>query len=401
MEPLKHECGVAMICLRKPLAHFQQKYNSWTYALDQMYLLLEKQRNRGQEGAGIACVKLHSEPGEDYMFRERAVGSGAVTEIYDAIHHQLRDFTPEQLADVNFAEKYIPFAGERYMGHLRYSTHGRTGMSYVHPFLRRNNWSARNLCICGNFGLTNVEDKHIDAILQSEHKPSAEELRRILGNHIRREKVVLKDIKLRTFITEGKSRNGLASHVYDITYGSLTPNVDNLVVIDDSIVRGTTLRESIIRILDRLHPHKLVVVSSAPQVRYPDYYGIDMTSLGEFIAFRTALDLLHQRGQDSLLDDVYQRCLAQRELPADKMVNYVKAIYEPFTEDEITHRMTELLCPADVKTPVEIVFQTLDGLHDACPNHLGDWYFSGDFPTAGGLRLLNEAYIDFYESYKH
>lgn len=624
MEPLKHECGIAMICLRKPLAHFHEQYGSWTYALDQMYLLLEKQRNRGQEGAGVACVKLHAEPGEDYMFRERAVGSGAVTDIYDAIHHQLAQFTHDQRTDVAFAEHSIPFAGERYMGHLRYSTHGRTGMSYVHPFLRRNNWSARNLCICGNFGLTNVEqvfdelteigqhprvntdtyilleqlghrldreservyniakqkgltgrditsfiehhidvshvleqatriwdggyvlcgmtgsgesfvmrdpwgirtafyytddekvviaserpaiqhvfcletmvihellpgqaliighdgnyrlqqilpakpqtsacvferiyfsrgtdadiyqerknlghnllqpvlhaidddiehtvfsyipntavvasyglneafdryleNKHIQAIMQSEHKPSAEELRRILGNHIRREKVVLKDIKLRTFITEGKSRNGLASHVYDITYGSITPYVDNLVVIDDSIVRGTTLRESIIRILDRLHPHKLVVVSSAPQVRYPDYYGIDMTSLGEFIAFRTALDLLHQQGRDELLETVYQRCLAQRNVPDEQLVNHVKAIYEPFTEAQITARMAELLCPPDVKTPVEIVFQTMEGLHQACPNHHGDWYFSGNFPTAGGLRLLNQAYIDFYEN---
>lgn len=623
MEELKHECGVAMIGLRKPLAHFQEKYGSWTYALNKMYLLLEKQRNRGQEGAGMACVKMNAMPGEDYMFRERAVGSSAATEIYGAICKQICAYTETERQNVDFVESHIPFAGERYMGHLRYSTHGKTGMSYVHPFLRRNNWRARNLSICGNFGMTNIEhvfeqltaigqhprvntdtyvlleqlghrldreserlyaeakehglegqditeyiEQHIDVshiltdasplwdggyvvcgvtgsgesfamrdpwgirtafwyaddeklILASErpaiqtvfnletddvhellpgeaiimrrdgsfhlqqilpaqpktsacvferiyfsrgsdadiykerkelghqllqpvlkaidydvehtvfsyipntaavasyglteafdqymikqhvaqlaaldHKPTAEELLNIVGKHVRRENVAIKDIKLRTFITEGKSRNDLAGHVYDITYGTLTPHVDNLVVIDDSIVRGTTLRESIIRILDRLHPKKLVIVSSCPQVRYPDYYGIDMTRMGEFIAFRTAVVLLQEKGLGHVITDVYQKCLEQRNLPAEQMVNWVKEIYEPLTDDEISTKMAELLRSPEVTTPIEIVFQSMDGLHKACPNHLGDWYFSGDFPTPGGVKLLNEAYIEYME----
>lgn len=623
MEELKHECGVAMIGLRKPLAHFQEKYGSWTYALNKMYLLLEKQRNRGQEGAGMACVKMNAMPGEDYMFRERAVGSGAATEIYEAIRQQVQAFSEDERADVQFAESHIPFAGERYMGHLRYSTHGRTGMSYVHPFLRRNNWRARNLSICGNFGMTNIENvfdkltaigqhprvstdtyvlleqlghrldreservyaeaktkglegqeitdfieknidishiltdsaplwdggyvvcgvtgsgesfamrdpwgirtafwyaddeklilaserpaiqtvfnletdevhellpgealimrrngewhlqqilpakpktsacvferiyfsrgsdadiykerkelghqllqpvlkaidydvehtvfsyipntaavasyglteafdqymiaQHVDQLGKLDHKPTAEELMAIVGKHVRRENVAIKDIKLRTFITEGKSRNDLAGHVYDITYGTLTPYVDNLVVIDDSIVRGTTLRESIIRILDRLHPKKLVIVSSCPQVRYPDYYGIDMTRMGEFIAFRTAVVLLNEKGMGHIVDDVYQKCLAQRNLPDEQIVNCVKEIYAPLTDEEISVRMAELLRSPEVTSPIEIVFQSMEGLHNACPNHLGDWYFSGDFPTPGGMKLLNEAYIEYME----
>ena len=234
--------------------------------------------------------------------------------------------------------------------------------------------------------------------LTQDHQPTIEEIKQVLRPYIRSEKVAIKDIKLRTFITEGNSRNDLAAHVYDITYGSLEPYVDNLVVIDDSIVRGTTLKESIIRILDRLHPRKIVLVSSSPQVRYPDYYGIDMSRMDEFIAFRAAIELLKERKQEHLIDDVYAKSKAQCELPADEMVNYVKEIYAPFADEEISEKMVEMLRPAEVTTPIEIVYQTLDGLHRACPAHLGDWYFSGDYPTPGGVKLLNLAFIDYYEN---
>ena len=234
--------------------------------------------------------------------------------------------------------------------------------------------------------------------LTQDHQPTIEEIKQVLRPYIRSEKVAIKDIKLRTFITEGNSRNDLAAHVYDITYGSLEPYVDNLVVIDDSIVRGTTLKESIIRILDRLHPRKIVLVSSSPQVRYPDYYGIDMSRMDEFIAFRAAIELLKERKQEHIIDDVYAKSKAQCELPVNEMVNYVKEIYAPFADEEISEKMVEMLRPAEVTTPIEIVYQTLDGLHRACPAHLGDWYFSGDYPTPGGVKLLNLAFIDYYEN---
>ena len=559
------------------------------------------------------------------MFRERALGSGAITEIFQNVQKQFANYSPEQLSDVSFVKENLPFAGDIYMGHLRYSTTGKSGLSYVHPFMRRNNWKAKNLCLCGNFNLTNTDDvfneivakghhpriysdtyvmlelmghrldreservynialdrklegldithfieKNIDVrnvlhtsaplfdggyvicgftgsgemfsmrdpwglrpafwyrdeevvVLASErpviqtafdletdqiqelapgqaltvrrngevsltqiiqpgvkkacsferiyfsrgsdrdiykerkalgeqlterigeavdgdiahtvfsfipntaevafygmldgfkkklnhqkaqelfeltqdHQPTIEEIKQVLRPYIRSEKVAIKDIKLRTFITEGNSRNDLAAHVYDITYGSLEPYVDNLVVIDDSIVRGTTLKESIIRILDRLHPRKIVLVSSSPQVRYPDYYGIDMSRMDEFIAFRAAIELLKERKQEHLIDDVYAKSKAQCELPANEMVNYVKEIYAPFADEEISEKMVEMLRPAEVTTPIEIVYQTLDGLHRACPAHLGDWYFSGDYPTPGGVKLLNLAFIDYYEN---
>ena len=625
MEQLKHECGVAMIRLLKPLEYYQEKYGTWMYGLNKLYLLMEKQHNRGQEGAGLASVKMEAAPGQEYMFRERALGSGAITEIFQNVQKQFANYSPEQLSDVSFVKENLPFAGEIYMGHLRYSTTGKSGLSYVHPFMRRNNWKAKNLCLCGNFNLTNTDDvfneivakghhpriysdtyvmlelmghrldreservynialdrklegldithfieKNIDVrnvlhtsaplfdggyvicgftgsgemfsmrdpwglrpafwyrdeevvVLASErpviqtafdletdqiqelapgqaltvrrngevsltqilqpgvkkacsferiyfsrgsdrdiykerkalgeqlterigeavdgdiahtvfsfipntaevafygmldgfkkklnhqkaqelfeltqdHQPTIEEIKQVLRPYIRSEKVAIKDIKLRTFITEGNSRNDLAAHVYDITYGSLEPYVDNLVVIDDSIVRGTTLKESIIRILDRLHPRKIVLVSSSPQVRYPDYYGIDMSRMDEFIAFRAAIELLKERKQEHLIDDVYAKSKAQCELPADEMVNYVKEIYAPFADEEISEKMVEMLRPAEVTTPIEIVYQTLDGLHRACPAHLGDWYFSGDYPTPGGVKLLNLAFIDYYEN---
>ena len=625
MEQLKHECGVAMIRLKKPLEYYQQKYGTWMYGLNKLYLLMEKQHNRGQEGAGLACVKMEAELGSDYMFRERAMGSGAIGEIFATVQNQFKNFSPEQLSDATFAKKTIPFAGEIYMGHLRYSTTGKRALSFVHPFLRRNNWRAKNLCLCGNFNLTNVDEvfdaitsfgqhprvysdtyilleqvghrldreserlfieakelglegmdvtryieKNIDVrnvlltsapqwdggyvicgmtgsgemfamrdpwgirpafwfendevlVLASErpviqtafdverediqelepgqalvmramgevslsqilparekracsferiyfsrgsdydiyeerknlgeqlteriteaiegdvahtvfsfipntaevafygmlrgfkkalnrqkvreiceltrdHQPTEEEVKQIIGMYIRSEKVAWKDIKLRTFITEGNQRNDLAAHVYDITYGSLEPYRDNLVIIDDSIVRGTTLKESIIRILDRLHPKKIVLVSSSPQVRYPDYYGIDMAQMDEFIAFRAAIELLIERGQWALIDDVYRHCVEQRSLPKEEMVNYVKDIYAPFSDEDISQKMVEMLRPEGITTPIEIVYQSLEGLHRACPHHTGDWYFSGDYPTPGGVKLLNRAFIDYYEN---
>ncbi len=580
-----------MIRLLKPMEYYEEKYGTKLYGLNKLYLLMEKQHNRGQEGAGIACVKLQAQPGDDYMFRERAVGTSAITEIFNAISEKT---------------EMSHFVGELYMGHLRYSTTGRSGLDYIHPFLRRNNWRAKNLALCGNFNLTNVDevfqsivakgqhprryaDTHImleqvghrldreverlyskfvdegleglplthaiedsmdigqvlrtssplwdggyvmcgitgsgemfsirdpwgirtafwyqdeEILVLASERPviqttlnveasyihelepgqalivrksgdmrllqvnaarekracsferiyfsrgsdkdiyqERKELgRRLVGQilpavdhdivhtvfsyipntaevayygllegmdyylnelkskqiiplstRVRSEKVAIKDIKLRTFITEGNSRDDLAAHVYDITYGSLEPYTDSLVIIDDSIVRGTTLRQSIIRILDRLHPRKTIIVSSAPQIRYPDYYGIDMSSMDQFIAFKAAVALLWERGLGSVIDDVYNSC------KDDSLTdNPVKDIYAPFSDEEISDKIAELLTPPDVKTEVRIIFQTIDGLHAACPNHLGDWYFTGDYPTPGGLRMLKRAFIDYYENH--
>ncbi len=622
MEQLKHECGVAMVRLLKPLEYYHQKYGTWMYGLNKLYLLMEKQHNRGQEGAGLACVKLEASPGEEYMFRERALGTGAITEIFAAVHDHYKDLPPGKLNDPLFAKANLPFAGELYMGHLRYSTTGKSGISYVHPFLRRNNWRAKNLALCGNFNLTNVNDifKEITAIgqhprkyadtyimleqmghrldreverlyrkyeeeglqgmdithaieghmdlsnvlkrcvptwdggfvicgltgsgesfsvrdpwgirpafyyaddeivvLASErpviqtamnvqagdikelqrgeamfiskdgrfrtsqivepeenkacsferiyfsrgsdvdiyrerkklgenlvhpilkavdydikhtvfsfipntaevayfgmqeglnnylnklkkewiadrsHLLQEEELDQILSMRVRAEKVAIKDIKLRTFIAEGNSRNDLAAHVYDITYGSIEPFVDNLVVIDDSIVRGTTLKQSIIGILDRLHPRKIVIVSSSPQVRYPDYYGIDMSRMNEFIAFKAAVALLKERGMESVITEAYWKAKKQQAKEEGTIVNYVKEIYAPFTDEEISAKMVDLLTPAGTRAKVEIVYQTLEGLHASCPNHPGDWYFSGDYPTQGGARMVNNAFIHYME----
>ena len=628
METLKHECGVAMIRLLQPLEYYHRKYGTWMYALNKLYLLMEKQHNRGQDGAGFACVKLGATPGEEYMFRERAAGTGAITEIFETVYSQYRDIAPERLADPAHAAASLPFAGELYMGHLRYSTTGRSGLAYIHPFLRRSNWRACNLALCGNFNLTNTDDifaeirtsgqhprkyadtyfileqvghlldteadrlrrqfevdegrtglevtreverhidlsrivqpaartwdggfvicgatgsgesftirdpwgirtafyyaddeivviaserpviqtvmnvqaadvrelgrgealfirrdgswrteqlleprslsacsferiyfsrgsdrdiyrerkqlgenlvapilrkvdgdlehtvfsfipntaemayfgmleglqKHLDRRMEQQLAEPAvlsdpEAVRRILAQRVRSEKVVLKDIKLRTFIAEGNTRNDLAAHVYDITYGSIEPYEDNLVVIDDSIVRGTTLRRSIISILDRLHPRRIIVVSSSPQIRYPDYYGIDMSSLGEFIAFRTAIDLLKTRGMAHVITDAYDRARRQQGTPDEFRVNCVKAIYAPFTDEEISDHMAHMLTGSDIHAEIGIVFQSLDGLHDACPDHPGDWYFSGDYPTPGGTRLVNRAFIQYMEqTYRH
>lgn len=622
MEPLKHECGVAMVRLLKPLEHYQQKYGSWMYGLNKLYLMMEKQHNRGQEGAGLACVKMRAAPGQEFMFRERALGVNAIKEIFASVHQNFKDINPSELNDADLASRHFPFAGELYMGHLRYSTTGKSGLSYVHPFLRRNNWRAKNLCICANFNMTNVDEIFDHIAVKGQHprmisdtyilleqlghrldreserlfreavdrglhdsgitgyiednidlahvleesahvwdggyvlcgvtgsgemfcmrdpwgiRPAfwymdgevftmaserpviqttfnveaddihelapgqglfvskegklavkqiiapkkyapcsfervyfsrgsdrdiyrerkelgrtlvtpilkaldgdidnavfsyipntaevafygmvqglneylnarkaaeiarwgghlpAERVSEILSRRIRTEKVAIKDIKLRTFISEGNSRNDLAAHVYDITYGSLRPGVDSLVVIDDSIVRGTTLRESIIRILDRLHPKRIVIVSSGPQVRYPDYYGIDMSRMDEFISFRAAVALAEDRGLAHVITDIYEKCKAQARLPKEDMVNHVKELYDLFTDEEISAKTVEMLTPPDVKADVRIVYQTLDGLHRSCPDHPGDWYFSGDYPTPGGVRRINEAYINYIE----
>ena len=622
METLKHECGVAMVRLLKPLEYYHQKYGTWMYGLNKLYLLMEKQHNRGQEGAGLASVKLESKAGDEYMFRERAVGTGAITEIFSSVHNHYKDFSNEELNDPYFAKNNLPFAGELYMGHLRYSTTGKSGISYIHPFLRRNNWRAKNLALCGNFNLTNVDEvfqeitaigqhprKYADtyimleqlghrldreveklyvqceseglkgtditkaiedridlsnvlkrctptwdggfvicgitgsgemfsvrdpwgirpafyyiddeiivlaserpviqtvmnvhsgdvkelnrgealfvnkkgqwhtsqivepkdnkacsferiyfsrgsdvdiyrerktlgenlvpAVLKSidndlnhtvfsfipntaevayfglkegldcylnsmkkalitdrNHKLSEEELEDILAMRVRTEKVAIKDIKLRTFIAEGNSRNDLAAHVYDITYGSINAFEDNLVVIDDSIVRGTTLRQSIISILDRLHPKKIVIVSSSPQVRYPDYYGIDMSSMSEFIAFKAAVALLKETGKEDILVEAYQKIKKLQAEGRDSEENCVKAVYAPFSDEEISAKIVALLTPPETRAKVEIVYQSLEGLHTSCPNHPGDWYFSGDYPTPGGVKLVNKAFISYME----
>ena len=544
MEQLKHECGVAMIRLLKPLSYYERKYGTWRYGLNKLYLMMEKQHNRGQEGAGVACVNLDAPAGEEYMFRERAEGKDAITEVFKHVDKS--------------------FAGQLYMGHLRYSTTGKSGLQYVHPFLRRNNWRAKNLCLCGNFNMTNIDevfefltaqgqspriygdsyitlelmghrldreverlysearhqglegtditryiDDHVEmanvlkttmshfdggfvmcgltgsgemfamrdpwgirpafwyqdeevVVLASERpviqttfdlqaedirelqpgqslivrkngesgleqilsaqKPSACSFERIyfsrgsdrdiyierkrlgeqltpvimqaidhdvtntvfsyipntaevafygmtdgirrLDHDVRIEKVVWKDIKLRTFISDGAERNDLAAHVYDITYGSLRPFEDNLVIIDDSIVRGTTLKESIFKILDRLHPKKIVMVSSSPQIRYPDYYGIDMSRLEELCAFRAAIELIKERGMQQLIADTYRLCLS-----APVAANHVRAIYAPFSVDEINRKIVEMLRPEGMQAPIELVYQSIEGLHEACPNH--------------------------------
>ena len=622
MEPLKHECGVAMIRLLKPLKYYQDKYGTWQYALNKLYLMMEKEHNRGQEGAGMACVKLGSEPGSEHMFRERAEGKNAITEIFGHVRKVFKDESPANMTDIEYVRKKLPFAGELYMGHLRYSTTGKKGLSYVHPFMRRNNWRAKNLCLCGNFNMTNVEEifqkliqqgqcprinsdsylmlefmghrldrevernfvnakslglenmdithyiedhvqmsnvlkttmqdfdggyvvcgitgsgemfsmrdpwgirpafyykndevvvlaserpvlqttfdlecddicelqpgqallvkrngectieqiseqrgyspcsferiyfsrgsdrdiykerkklgelltpavlkaidndtahtvfsfipntaevafygllqgfkqhvhqKKIQTIQSLGHVPTTAELEDILSESVRSEKVAWKDIKLRTFITEGNSRNDLASHVYDITYESLVAYQDNLVIIDDSIVRGTTLKESILHILDRLHPKKIIIVSSAPQIRYPDYYGIDMSSLQEFCVFRAAIKLLKDQGKEDTIGDVCAACLDELKKPVEEMRNCVRDIYEPFTVEEINEKIVEMLRPKDVTTPIELVFQSIDGLHQAIPNHRGDWYFTGLYPTPNGMKLCNQAFIDYYE----
>ena len=625
MEREIHEdCGVAMIRLLKPLEYYQQKYGTWMYGLNKLYLMMEKQHNRGQEGAGVACVKLEAEPGNEYMFRERAEGANAITEIFNTVHKTYQTVVGDAYTDEKRKIHEFPYAGEVYMGHLRYSTTGKSGLKYVHPFLRRNNWKAKNLCLCGNFNMTNIDEifskitaqgqcpriysdsyimlelmghrldrevernyadarkqglkglditayieDHVDmsnvlktsmkdfdggyvmcgitgsgemftirdpwgirpafyykndefVVLASErpvlqttfdlecddikelepgtallvrrngecsikkifepkensacsferiyfsrgsdrdiykerkklgeqltgpvlkavdfdtrhtvfsfihntaeeafygltqgftqyvhqqkiqkvldlgHAPTREEMEEILNSQsVRSEKVAWKDIKLRTFITEGNSRNDLASHVYDITYESIVPYKDNLVIIDDSIVRGTTLKESILRILDRLNPKKMVVVSSAPQIRYPDYYGIDMPRLEEFCVFRATISLYIERGMQDLIGKVYQECKAELQKPKNEMRNCVRDIYKPFSVEEINQMIVKMLRPEGVSTPIELVYQSIEGLHEAIPNHKGDWYFTGKYPTPGGTKCCIQAFVKYFEN---
>jgi amidophosphoribosyltransferase len=616
-EVIKHECGVVQIRLRKPLEHYTEKYGEG-WALGKLYLMMEKQHNRGQEGAGLTVVKIDPPVKNEYIFRERALGNRAIREIFGEVHKARAQAKLNQGCG-----EAIPFEGELLMGHLRYSTSGCSGLSFVHPFLRRNNWKCQNLALAGNFNMTNLDgvlqsivaegqhprntadtfilleqlgglldhqcemlfEKHMAAGLRgkeltdkvesevdiaailsestrmwdggyiitgitgsgegfsvrdpwgirsahyyiddevvvlaseraviqtamnlttdqvSELQPgeaiimrkngevelrqinppvnprpcsferiyfsrgtdadiyrerkalgrflvpgilaeidhdidravfsfipntaevawfgmmeglkaynderkvqrltelgssiTPEQIREIVGHKIRTEKLAVKDIKLRTFIAEGGERNELATHVYDITYDSITPGEDSVVVIDDSIVRGTTLRRSIVKILSRLHPRKIVIVSSSPQVRYPDCYGIDMSRMDEFIAFHAAISLILETGREKLLDEVYARCKASENKPDDQVVNHVKEIYAPFTYDEVTRRIAQMVTPEDCACPVGIVYQTVEKLSEACPGNNGDWYFSGDYPTAGGMRTVNRAYIKWYES---
>lgn len=611
-------CGIAMVRLLKPLEYYQMKYGTWQYGFQKLYLLMEKQHNRGQEGAGMASVKLDMPPGDEYISRERALGSHAIDDLFSTVNGKYAKYSIDQITDPAWAKQNLPFAGEVYMGHLRYSTTGKDGLSYVHPFLRRNNWQSRNLILAGNFNMTNVDDIFGKLVEQGQHprdcsdtflvleqlghyldrevqhlydkyegqeditdkiendlnlgnilrkaspvwdggyslcgmtgsgdsfvfrdpwgirpafyyaddeivvmaserpviqttlnlevedvkelKPgeaiivkksgkilleqvlqpkknitpcsferiyfsrgsdkdiyqerkklgelltepilnkvdhdldhtvfsfipntaetafygmfegmqnymiegkkkllaqhknmSDERILEILNKRPRIEKVVIKDIKLRTFIAQDAGRNDLAAHVYDITYNSIVPGQDNLVVIDDSIVRGTTLKQSIIKILDRLGPKKIVVVSSCPQIRYPDCYGIDMSRMSEFIAFRAAIELLKETGNESVINSVYKKCMAQQNLPKEQIVNYVKEIYEPFTADQISAKIAQMITPENNHAQVDIVYQTLEGLHNACPNNGGDWYFSGNYPTPGGNRVVNNAYINYIE----
>ena len=588
MEQLKHECGVAMIRLKKPIAYYTEKYHSTRWAMDKLYLMMEKQHNRGQEGAGIACVNLNAPVGEEYMLRERAEGKDAITKIFEKIEHGRLNMEGD---NPNF--QYSIFNSQLLMGHLRYSTTGKSGLQYVHPFMRRNNWRAKNLCLCGNFNMTNMDEvfhmltqqgqsprikgdayitlelmghrldreverlyheavarglqgtditryidnnvetgnvlqstmRHFDGgyvmcgmtgsgemfavrdpwgirpafwyeddevvvvaserpVIQTTFNVSAQTIHELqpgqaikirrngecltqqileakekracsferiyfsrgsdcdiyrerkrlgelltpaiikaidrdmehtvfsyipntaevafhgmvdgmrrIGFDARTEKVVWKDIKLRTFISGANERNDLAAHVYDVTYGSIAPHEDNLVIIDDSIVRGTTLRESIFRILDRLQPKKIVMVSSAPQIRYPDYYGIDMSHLEELCVFRAAIALIEERGMHSLIDEVYHLCKTQPDAE-----NHVRKIYEPFTVDELNHKIMQMLKPEGMQTPIQLVFQSIEALHEACPHHSGDWYFTGHYPTPGGTRLVNRAFVEYFEN---
>ena len=572
MEQLKHECGVALIRLRKPLEYYTEKYGSPRYALNKLYLLMQKQHNRGQEGAGIACVSLSAEPGEEFMFRERKEGKNAIPELFSSVSEQIK-------------KNKNDFTGECYMGHLRYSTTGCSGLTYVHPHLRRSNYRKNTLALCGNFNLTNVDEifAHLKSLNQHPRRTSdttvlleqlgysldknngstqaiirecmpmwdggfmlcgmtgagetfavrdpwgirtafyyaddeiivvaserpaiqtvmnveadtikeinpgeslfisasgeifcdkiisgekvspcaferiyfsrggdrdiyrerkelgravvpqileainydlensvfsfipntAEiafmgmieglndyldrekcraienlkekntlEIAKIISKRVRTEKVAIKDIKLRTFISETGERNELANHVYDITYGSIRPETDNLVVIDDSIVRGTTLKQSIITILARLHPKKLIIVSSAPQIRYPDFYGIDMSNISDLIAFRAALEL----SDKNKIEEIYRKSTDKKSA----LTNYASEIYEPFSDEEISRKIAELVTPKDVNCPVEIIFQQREALTQICCEHTGDWYFTGNYPTKGGIRRVNDSLL--------
>jgi amidophosphoribosyltransferase len=624
-DAIKHECGIALLRLKKPLDFYLQKYGSALYGVNKLHLLMEKQHNRGQDGAGLANIKFDMQPGERYISRTRSIAKSPIQDIFDQINErfeQIADENPENLKDVDYLKKNAGFTGELFLGHLRYGTFGRNSIESCHPFLRQNNWITRNLVVAGNFNLTNVdelfdvlvrvgqhpkeksdtvtvlekighfldcendelfkqykilgysntdiyqkiaeqinlvkilkkasedwdggyamagllghgdafvlrdpngirpafwyEDDEIcvvaserpviqtafnlkvddiqelkpghaliikkngnvseelinepltplkcsferiyfsrgsDSDIYKERKalgrlivpqvlktvdydfdnsvfsfipntaevsfyglikgleehlneekikqiqalganPSLEAIEEIIHRRARIEKLAIKDAKLRTFITQDDTRDDLVANVYDITYGGIRPNTDNLIVIDDSIVRGTTLKQSILRILDRLNPKKIVVVSSAPQIRFPDCYGIDMAKMGDFIAFEATIQLLRDTNQTAIIDEVYKKCLEQVNLPKEQVRNYVKEIYAPFTDEQISAKIAELLTPPTIKAKVEIVFQSVENLHIACPNHLGDWYFTGNYPTPGGNKVVNKAFINWVE----
>jgi amidophosphoribosyltransferase len=622
---IKHECGIAMLRLRKPMEYYIQKYGTWSYGLQKMYLMMEKQHNRGQDGAGIAGIKLDVPPGNRYIFRQRSNKANPIKEVFGLIYQDIDNIKrdhPDGFGDADFVRENVPFACDIYLGHLRYGTYGNYNIDYVHPVSRENNWKSKNLVMAGNFNLTNVgevfsslvelgqnpvdfsdtvtilenighrldeenerlfrkfkdegfskkeispmieknldvssvlkkasrnwdggyamagmvghgdafvmrdpagirpayyyiddevvvvaserpviqtifnvrtddvielppasaiiikasgettiekireetelrkcsferiyfsrgTDKtiyrerkklgeiladrvlkvvdydldntvfsyipntaesafyglikgvenylnqvKIDHILSRGKYLGREELEKIINQRPRVEKIAVKDAKLRTFITEDTSRDDLVGHIYDVTYGVIRRGVDNLVVIDDSIVRGTTLKKSIIRILDKLDPKKIVVVSSSPQLRYPDCYGIDMAKLGDFIAFKAAIELLKDNGKESVIRSVYKEALSELKKPVDEMKNMVREIYKPFTTDEISAKISSMLKSDDIKSDVRIVFQSIEGLHEACPGHLGDWYFTGNYPTPGGNKVVNQSFINYME----
>ena len=622
-DTIKHECGIALIRLLKPLDFYKEKYGTAFYGINKMYLMLEKQHNRGQDGAGLASIKLDMQPGERYISRIRSNEAQPVQDIFTRINQRINEgfkANPSLKDDVTLQKRELPYIGEVIMGHVRYGTFGKNSIENVHPFLRENNWMYRNLIMAGNFNMTNVNELFQNLVRLGQHpkdktdtvivmegighflddeveelyrklkeegytkqeaspfiaerlnierilkraskywdggyamegmigngdafvlrdpagirpafyyqdeevvvvaserpaiqtvfnvkyenirelppgnaiiiKKSGEtaikeiltpkvrkacsferiyfsrgsdrdiyrerkmlgkllfprvaqainhnlkdtvfayipntaetsylglieeaeqylneqkakqlavaeksEIPAILSQKVRTEKVAIKDVKLRTFITEDSSRDDLVAHVYDITYGSVQKG-DNLVIIDDSIVRGTTLKKSILSILGRLEPKKIIIVSSAPQIRYPDCYGIDMARLEDLVAFQAALALHKERGTYHIIKEVYEKCLTQVVLSDDKVVNYVKEVYDPFTDEEISDKIRDLLLPKDFTSEVEVIFQTVDSLHKACPENLGDWYFTGDYPTDGGNRVVNRAFINFYEGNK-
>jgi len=628
-DQIKHECGVAFIRLLKPLSFYQKKYGTALYGINKLYLLMEKQHNRGQDGAGVATIKLDVEPGKRYISRHRSMASNAVADIFEYIQKKFAEIekeTPERMADAEWLKQNVSFTGEVLLGHLRYGTHGKNSIENCHPFLRQNNWMTRNLVIAGNFNMTNVDEllqqlydlgqhpkekadtvtvlekighfidtenqglfdqykreghddnmeiskliandmdlakilrksaknwdggytiagilghgdafvmrdpvgirpayyyyndeivvaaserpaiqtafnipideireikpghalivkkngkisedmfsepqekkacsferiyfsrgsdasiyrerkqlgrllcpqileavdndvkntvfsyipntaevafygmvegihKYIkkyqrDRLLNREDKISEEELTEVLSMAPRVEKIAIKDVKLRTFITQDADRSEMVAHVYDTTYGLIKNGEDKLVVLDDSIVRGTTLKQSILKILDRLGPKKIVVVSSAPQIRFPDCYGIDMSRMGEFVAFEAAISLLKEAKREDVILNVYQQCKDSAKLPKEDVINYVKAIYEPFTDQEISDRIAKIITPANTNAEVQVIYQTLDNLHKACPDHIGDWYFSGDYPTPGGNKVVNRAFVNWMEGKK-
>lgn len=624
-EQIKHECGIAMLRLLKPLEYYQEKYgNAW--ALNRMYLLMEKQHNRGQDGAGLANVKFDTKPGEQYINITKSNSSKPIQDIFAEAFKDMRLLQkeePEKAEDINWLEHNARFTGELFLGHLRYGTFGKNELENLHPFLRENNWKTRNLVLAGNFNLTNIDEmldklislgqhpvkvadtaivlekigkfldrevetlfkqykqqgltnieiseriaenldietilssaakkwdggyvmaglighgdafvlrdengirpcfyycndeiavvaserpaimttfnvplsevkelepgcaiiikrngkisvsrikqpspkpakcsferiyfsrgtdadiyeerkalgklicprvlqaidydikntvisyipntasvafqgmaeaftdyanqQKIKAILANKDNLDEEKLKEIFTLHPRREYIAVKDVKLRTFITQDSERDDMVAHVYDVTYGQVREYVDNLVVIDDSIVRGTTLKQSIVRILDRLGPKKIVIASSAPQIRYPDCYGIDMSRLGDFIAFNAAIALLKENGQAGLIDEVYRKSKAQENKPKEEIVNYVKEIYAPFTDEQISGKITELVTPDNINAKTEVVYNTIESLHKACPYNTGDWYFTGNYPTPGGNKVVNRAFINYYE----